>query len=61
MAITNEDIGKRIRTIRESKNMTIQNLSDAVSCDYDHLQKAEKGKRGLGLDKYMPGVWNHTG
>lgn len=50
MNISNEDIGKRIRALRESKNMTIQNLADAVSCNYDHLQKAEKGKRGLGLD-----------
>ena len=50
MNISNEDIGKRIRALRESKNMTIQNLADAVSCNYDHLQKAEKGKRGLGLN-----------
>ena len=50
MNISNEDIGKRIRALRESKNMTIQNLADAGSCNYDHLQKAEKGKRGLGLN-----------
>lgn len=50
MNISNEDIGKRIRALRESRNMTIQNLADEILCDYDHLQKAEKGKRGLGLD-----------
>ena len=50
MAIDNAEIGKRIRMLRISRNMTIEDLSIAVSCSYDHLQKAEKGKRGLSID-----------
>ena len=50
MAIDNAEIGKRIRMLRISNNMTIQDLSVAVYCSYDHLQTPEKGKRGLSID-----------
>ena len=50
MAIDNAEIGKRIRMLRISNDMTIEDLSVAISCSYDHLQKAETGKRGLGID-----------
>ena len=48
--IDNEGIGKRIRKLRTSEHLTIQEMAETIGCDYDHLQKAEKGKRSLSLD-----------
>ncbi len=47
----NEYTGKAIREIRQSKNMTLNELAHSLNISYQQLQKYEKGTNRLSIDK----------
>lgn len=48
-----EQCAKRIAELRESKNMSITALADAVGCDRTTLSKALSGHSGLSIDNLI--------
>lgn len=47
----NEYTGKAIRTLRQSKNLTLNELARKIHVSYQQLQKYEKGTNRLSIDK----------
>ena len=43
-------VGKKIRTLREKKKLTLQQLADMLDTDRQHISKIEKGKKNITLD-----------
>ena len=44
------ETGKRIRFARVERGISLIDLANMISCTSDHLDRAEKGKRGLSID-----------
>ena len=44
------ETGKRINFARVARNLSLFDLAKSISCTPDHLDRAEKGKRGLSID-----------
>lgn len=53
MNVRDTDLGKTIRTLRESKGMTRLELSEAAGISESHLKKIESGSRRPGIDTYQ--------
>lgn len=47
----NEYVGKAIRNLRQSKNLTLNEVATKVRISYQQLQKYEKGTNRLSIDK----------
>lgn len=47
----NEYAGKAIRNLRQSKNLTLNEVAQKVRISYQQLQKYEKGVNRLSIDK----------
>lgn len=47
----NEYVGKAIRNLRQSKNLTLNEVAVRVRISYQQLQKYEKGTNRLSIDK----------
>ncbi len=45
-----EIIGKRIKLLREEKNMTQQELADLLNVDKQYVWKLENGKKNLTMN-----------
>lgn len=45
-----EIIGKKIKRLREKKNMTQQELADLIKADRQYVWKLENGKKNITLD-----------
>ena len=43
-------IGKKIKLLREKKNMTQQELADLIKTDRQYVWKLEQGKKNITLD-----------
>jgi transcriptional regulator with XRE-family HTH domain len=44
------EIGRRLRKIRDSKGMTLEEVAGRVGLHYSYLAKAERGERNLTLE-----------
>ena len=47
----NEYVGKAIRNLRQSKNLTLNEVAGRIKISYQQLQKYEKGTNRLSIDK----------
>ena len=47
---TNEEIGKRIATLRKSHNLTQQDLAEKIAVSSKHLSEVERGIKKVSLD-----------
>ncbi len=45
--------GKRIRMLRQLRQMTLTELADLMNCSLDHLSRAESGQRGLSIENLL--------
>jgi transcriptional regulator with XRE-family HTH domain len=45
-----EIIGKKIKILREAKNLTQQDLADILNADRQYIWKIETGKKNITLD-----------
>lgn len=45
-----EIVGRKVRRLREEKNMTQQELADLVKADRQYIYKVEAGKKNITLD-----------
>lgn len=48
-----EDIGNRIKMIREARNFTREELADKAEISYKFLYEVEKGRKGLSADTLL--------
>ena len=44
------ECGKRIKALRENKNLTRAQLAEQLNIRFDHMRMAERGKRACSID-----------
>ena len=44
------ECGKRIKVLRENKNLTRAQLAEQLNISFDHMRMAERGKRACSID-----------
>lgn len=67
--MTREELGGRLKTLREDLDVTQQDLAERTGLHQVEISKLERGERGVSIDKllqYMNGLsfellFQHTG
>lgn len=45
-----QQIGLRLRALREAQNLTVRELADRAGLDHSHIVRIESGRYGISID-----------